>query len=197
MNTESTTYSDDGLLEDLRHERAIRRALMRYCRGIDRKDLSLMASAYHSDAEDDHGSYQGNIPGLVDWVRNRHKTVTQSMHVLGHSYIERVGSAAAVETYCVAFQSFSIDDVDARRRYVPDTYAPGEALHAIVAVRYLDKFECRDGDWRIAKRVTLTESVHPDAVVQPSGARLGLGSRDRSDPLWTLRSGLGLPDSGL
>src|SRR5262245_42303050 len=53
------TPAIDGDLERLLDERAIRRRLVDYCRGIDRCDAELVASVYHPDATDDHGSFKG------------------------------------------------------------------------------------------------------------------------------------------
>src|SRR3546814_17297581 len=38
---------------------AIYEALMRYCRGVDRGDNAMLASAYHADGIDDHGFWNG------------------------------------------------------------------------------------------------------------------------------------------
>jgi hypothetical protein len=49
--------------------------------------------------------------------------------------------------------------------------------------RYVDRFEKRDGEWRIARRLVIVEhtSVQPlDASAPPSAP--GRGSRDRDDP---------------
>ena len=37
----------------------IRDAMFRYCRGVDRADRALIRSAYHPDAHDKHGKYDG------------------------------------------------------------------------------------------------------------------------------------------
>ena len=45
----------------------IRELLTRYCRGVDRMDAELIASAYHPDAIDEHGMTQftGETVGAV------------------------------------------------------------------------------------------------------------------------------------
>ena len=47
-----------------RHE--IEACLLRYTRGVDRKDWDLVRSAYHTDAHDNHGNYKGGIDGFID-----------------------------------------------------------------------------------------------------------------------------------
>jgi hypothetical protein len=43
---------------------AIRQAVLRYCRGVDRLDAELMLSAYHDGATDDHGVFAGSAADL-------------------------------------------------------------------------------------------------------------------------------------
>ena len=61
----------------------IQQALLRYVRGVDRKNWDLMRSAYHPDAWDDHGNYKGPIARFIEITIVRHQTIEQSMHVLG------------------------------------------------------------------------------------------------------------------
>ena len=143
------------LLEQIRAEREIHRVLLKYFRGSDRFDLDLMATAYHPDAYDDHGTYKGDIKGLVEWIRTRHQTIEQSMHLAGTPFIHLEGKQAAVETYCILYQHERTDCVNlatqqpAYRRFV-------------FGVRYVDRFEERQGDWRIAHRVVVWEWSQED-----------------------------------
>lgn len=74
--------------------------LVRYCRGVDRRDAEMIRSTYHPDAFDDHGAYQGDLDGFVafvaDEVWSRFRT---TMHKLGQSLIEIDGDEASAETY--------------------------------------------------------------------------------------------------
>ena len=45
--------------------REIEDCLLRYVRGVDRKNWELVRAAYHPDAHDDHGNYQGGIDGFI------------------------------------------------------------------------------------------------------------------------------------
>ena len=65
---------------------AIRQAALRYCRGVDRLDAELMRSAYHDDATDDHGVFDGPADGLVARVVQSHRRYDATMHcVLNHA----------------------------------------------------------------------------------------------------------------
>jgi hypothetical protein len=169
---------------ELWHRAQIQDALLRYCRGVDRKDFDLMRSAYHEDAYDDHGPYKGDIPGLIDWVRRRHGQVEQSQHMLTNCLIELNGEMAAVETYTIIFQ-----------RLVHDSVATQAMRETVTTARYVDRFELRD-KWRIAHRVVVLESVRSEPVMVdtvPAGSVVQ--RRDRDDALWSIRRSAGLPDT--
>src|SRR5438477_5687004 len=87
---------------------AIRDVLCRYCRGVDRRDWSLVRGAFHPDAYDDHGVYRGNVDGFIDFLAERHAFVTMSMHHIGNVLVEFSGpDRAMAETYCLAFQRYA------------------------------------------------------------------------------------------
>jgi hypothetical protein len=130
-------------LEHLLAKDAIADAAKRYCRGIDRCDAELVKSAYHPDAYDDHGNFKGNAWEFADYatkaLRARYKG---TMHAITNHTID-VDVAAGTgsgETYTMAFHFRTGDDGG------PDVV---DAWWG----RYVDKYECRDGDWRISHRV--------------------------------------------
>ena len=45
----------------------IREAMMRYARGMDRRDRELLRSAYHDGAVDDHVGFIGEVDDFIDW----------------------------------------------------------------------------------------------------------------------------------
>jgi SnoaL-like domain len=127
--------------EQLAAERAIRRRLLEYCRGIDRCDADLVAGVYHPDGTDDHGSFQGLGVDFARYATDalaRHAIATS--HVIGDSLIDFLDSTTAdVETPVTAVHR------------VRDEASGGEVLERFGG-RYFDRFECRDGDWRISER---------------------------------------------
>lgn len=159
-------------------ESAIRDALARYARGADRNDVELIRSAYHPDATDSHGYFSGTIDGFVDWFRERHAGVTQSMHFLGNCLIEFDGEeSASVETYCQAFQ----------RLRDPAILGVLQDLH--VLCRYLDRFERRDGRWAIAARTVVyeTQDVRQVDDADPFPAGFAVQAHGPADPLYLQR----------
>ena len=66
----------DQDLRRLADERAIERRLVDYCRGVDRGDAALVASVYHPDGTDDHGSFKGLGVDFAEYVTRRLASAT-------------------------------------------------------------------------------------------------------------------------
>lgn len=165
------TMVDDQLRQLLDRE-AIREVILRYCRGVDRADVSLLASAYHPDAADDHGgsTFIGEdiAPGILQLVGE----ARVCLHQITNQLIDVQGDHAGCETYFSAWQTIARDRQE-------------RLLHAIG--RYVDRMEKRNGEWRIANRVVIVELAHVlplDSEIAPS--RPGLGQRNDSDPSYAV-----------
>ncbi len=120
---------------------AIRECLYRYCRGVDRRDADILRSAYWPDAIDTHLTFKGNIEEFIDWAMPMMKAMTHHQHHITNVLIELDGDSAKVESYfwsCVVL--------------------PGETRQdRIGGGRYLDRFERRDGEWRIIERYVMSD----------------------------------------
>jgi ketosteroid isomerase-like protein len=134
----------DGMPADVqqRLERAlardeIREVLSRYARGVDRADAELLLSCYHADAIEEHGgNYTGNAFAYIAGAVPRIRLMGAMQHLLGSTHIEFDGDVAFVETYVWTFARFA----------TTDTFTGG---------RLVDRFERRDGHWKIAHRRTV------------------------------------------
>lgn len=154
-------------LEAMAAKEAIREALLRYCRGIDRRDFDLMRSAYHPDAYDHHGGYNGGVDGLITWAAQRAEAIEQALHVLANVDIRLSGSTASVETYCLVYQRLAGE--------------PAPGTQTVARARFLDRFECRRGEWRIAHRRVIHESTAIEEPGAPFGPGFTVARRDRED----------------
>ena len=128
-------------IQRLKDRQAIYDCLMRYSRGVDRLDVDLLKSAYHADATDDHGIFNGNAWEFAEFIGPFDASigVQQQTHRVDHALIEFVSTnEARVESYNLTFIDAETDD--------------GMAA-AIVGGRYLDRFERRSGEWKIAHRL--------------------------------------------
>lgn len=158
----------NAALTELIAREQIRDCLARYARGLDRKDLDLLRSAFHPDATDHHGGsvdYHPAAEALIDdWkVRDAHRAFSQ--HLLFNMTFDIDGDAAHVETYFQLLVGI-----------VPGAETTQPPL-GISGGRYVDRFECRDGEWRIARRVVVNEYA------------AALDARDRPNHLlWARRS---------
>ena len=153
-------------------ERAIRATVLRYCRGIDRMDRELVRSCYHADAVDSHGSFEGSVEEFLVWVWRLLGRYTMTMHYVANQLVEPLGDGRArCESYGVA---------------VHRTQGGAEQDNLTTGFRFVDDFECRDGEWRIARRVATTEwsRVDRDADRWVWPASFVTGRRDRSDPVY-------------
>jgi hypothetical protein len=164
----------DPAVQRLLDRQEIADVVLRYCRGIDRLDLELVRSCYHPDATDEHGTFTGTRDEYVEWVAGIVTRFTGTMHVVANQLIDVDGDVATSETYGVAYHWGEPLD-DARRNFT-------------TGFRYVDRFERRDGTWRIARRVAAREWTHvvpaeQQLVIPPErdGRR---GRRDRSDAIY-------------
>ena len=158
--------------------------MCRYVRGVDRGDETLMRSAYHADAWDDHVDYKGDVDGFIKWLDHRFAPFVNSMHFVGNCFIEFAApDVAFVETQYAS-----------RRLRAPvgdevTGLGPHDMLMRQSWGRYLDRFERRNGEWRVARRVVIVDDRFTS--VAQGGARntpSTWGYRSREDPMYAFRA---------
>jgi hypothetical protein len=171
------TVPDTTGIEALIAHRQIADVIYRYARGIDRLDFDLVRACYHPDAYDDHGAFAGTVEDFITAAKTFLLRWTATQHFMGNMLIEIEGDVARAETYAVAYH---------RRED-----AEGNGKDDIMGIRYVDRFEKRQGEWRIAYRVVATEWRRVDAVAGARGrGEVGVwGRRDGDDVLhWILQA---------
>ena len=152
-------------LSEMLAREEIRQCLLRYTRGVDRHDAALVATAYHDDALDDHTEYVGPGMGLGEYANRSHDALWEAhQHYTTNIAIELDGDTAHVESYLMVVG----------RRF-------GNTQTDMHGGRYADRFEKRNGEWKIAARVLVYEwcSRSEDAAAQLR--TFPLGSHDASD----------------
>lgn len=187
--------------ERLSDRAQIQDAMYRWCRAIDRLDLDTIRDVFHSDATDTHGLYNGDVEGLISWIGARHKTIPFSMHSISNMLIEFAGlDTAVVETYCVAVQRYTAKGAAVMTHLSGGVQGESETEMDMVAYcRYVDRFERRNGEWRIANRVVVYDSLMMNEVPKSApkmSTAWTLGQRNKTDYIYQAReaSGLRLPD---
>ena len=146
--------------------------LVRYCRGVDRMDGDLVLDVFHPDATDDHGVPR-SPKEFLDAIKNA-AGPHPSMHLTGNELIEFDDTGAWVESYFVSIQTLERAD----GRY---TRSRGG--------RYVDRFERREGKWRIARRTVLDDWSRIDRVVETVMELAKPGQFAPHDLVYRLRSG--------
>ncbi|CAN7336945.1 nuclear transport factor 2 family protein [Phenylobacterium sp. LjRoot219] len=160
--------------DELADREAIRDCLYRYSRGADRCDEEMIRSAYWPDAIDDHMAFSGTREELIAWMMPIMKGgMDQTQHLIANVLIQLHGAAANVESYFYGFHRIRGED--------------GKPRDTIGAGRYLDRFERRDDEWRIAKRTVITDWFrdYPDSAdweAGPFGMQVPPGGRHPDDP---------------
>lgn len=169
-------------LQALQDREAIRDCLYRYCRGIDRRDEAALRSAYWPDATDRHGAYQGSAAGFIDDALAKLRHAGRMIHQVSNILIELKGDVAAVESYFLAFQA--------------GRDPGGQPLETLLCGRYVDRFERRGAEWRVAARTVVYDWIRQTPLVDDQapetfGLRQPTGGHKPDDPVYDLLAGLG------
>jgi hypothetical protein len=135
-------------IQELWDREQIHRCLLKYCRGVDRFDRELILQAFHADCLDEHGKFVGTPEEFVEWALGQHGAAHLShQHCILNHTAEIDGDTAHAETYFMF--------VCMNRKGKPLTLGGG---------RYVDRLEKRNGEWRIAARVTLRDWAMMDEI---------------------------------
>ncbi len=162
-------------IDDVLAEAAIRDVQMRYCRACDRMDFDLLRSCFHPDASTEYGIFGGNVDAFIEVSRQMLPKFLYTTHNTGNQLVEVNGKTAWAEHYTVATHRLAKDEIGPERDFIN-------------SVRYIDRMECRDGDWRIAKRVLILDWMRCDPVIEiDQRPDVQSGKRDRSDASYTAR----------
>ena len=157
-------------LVELLAKQDIYEVIGRYARAIDRLDENMLRGVFHAHSTHNH-FYQGpssdasraatdEDPGdFVRFALQVLSTYSRTHHQLGNTLIELTGeTTATAETYFTAFH---------RVRPIGDPLAGPEAYETemdfFVAGRYIDRFECLAGEWKIAHRTGMTDWIRLEA----------------------------------
>jgi hypothetical protein len=154
----------DSDLQLLIDKQVLNELVVRYCRAVDRVDEELLIGCFHEDAVFENGPFTGTVFDYIEKHRagswSGEKLTHRVQHAITNVLFEVDGDTAWGETY-----------VEVRRM------PPGQLFVEGVA-RQIDRFERRNGEWRIAHRRIVLEYVGPDHDF----SKFPHGSRDRNDP---------------
>ncbi len=138
-NLEDRLRELESRLGELTDRSDIWQVLQRYGRGLDRFDRDLVKSCYWDDAIDDHDNFVGHVEEFIDWANMTSRFFVIHHHGLMNHSCELAGDDAYCETYFLF------------------TGVSETPPHAMSMGRYIDHFQRRNGEWRIANRVVIIE----------------------------------------
>lgn len=191
------TIADAFTPERLADRAQIQEVIFRWCRAIDRLDYDAIRTVFHADAVDMHGAYNGPIDGLIEWIRGRHKTIPFSMHSVSNMLIEFGGpDLAVVESYLNYAQHYPANAKSALTALLGGKEGnPDAAVDMVGCGRYIDRFERRNGEWRIAHRTAVFDSTmlfDQSPNVPKMGSDWTVGRRDKDDFVYRARAAAGV-----
>lgn len=152
--------SDMDGVADAIAKQALHDLVVTYARGADRADAALLASVFHPDAEVMTGMIDGRGPDYArDIAAMVRANLTSAFHSVANEYFEVDGDSARGEVYVLAHM-----------------VAGGE--ETLTGGRYLDRYEKREGDWKIAHRTFVYDwSFTQPATMETDGMYANLTLR--------------------
>ncbi|KAI9013703.1 hypothetical protein DFJ74DRAFT_771567 [Hyaloraphidium curvatum] len=150
----------------------IEEAMVRYARAVDRNDLeAVRAGTFWPEAEIAIGGFVGDLPGYLEWLGRFNRSAVARFHNITNALVRPAGPDAAVsecymDAHNVRKSKAGVDE---------DRWGYG---------RYVDKWERRNGVWKIISRKLINDFArtvphHPPAHLEPTMAR-GSSLDDRS-----------------
>ena len=134
-------------IEELLAKQEIKDLVARYMRGLDRLDRTLLRSTFHDDATTDYGFFKGGPDEFADMAYGALKDHLANHHMIGQVLIDVEGDVAFGEVY---FQAF--------HRIVTD----GAERDLFISGRYVDRYEKRRDEWKIAFRSEVNDWARND-----------------------------------
>ena len=133
----------DAAIKELIDKAAIRDAMVRYSRGIDRHDPDLIAASLTPDAHVHYGGWEDQgADNIVKRLMARITRYDTHTHFMGDQEIQLNGDSADVETYAIIYIVYTVD---------------GTQYLSTGGIHYEDRMARFNGEWRIQNRI-----VHSD-----------------------------------
>ena len=124
-------------IDELIAKQDIYELIARYMRGLDRLDADLLRSVFHEDGWCEYGICNAPPFEFVDFAMGALKDHEANQHMIGNVLIDVEGDQAYGEVYFNAYHKVK---------------AESGFNDLTIAGRYLDRYERRDGVWKIAYR---------------------------------------------
>lgn len=124
-------------LETLLAKQDIYELACRYMRGLDRLDRDLLLSVFHDDGWCEYGFSNGLPRDFIGYAIDALSSHESNHHMIGNTLIDVEDDQAYGEVYFNAYHKIKGEN---------------GCEDVVIAGRYLDRYEKRDGAWKIAYR---------------------------------------------
>ena len=155
-------------------EKQIVDCLLSYTRGIDRLDPDAILAAFHPGALLEGYQVDALVP-IEDFalpvIERLRKRYSSTQHRLSNTKIDFNDDGAIAESYILAYHVQPADEDNPERLWT-------------FSGRYIDYFEDRDGQWRIAKRFLRADWTRIETIDEKMPNKFIAGSRNESDPIY-------------
>jgi hypothetical protein len=133
----------DALLQEMIDEFQLRKLVHTYCRLVDRGDFASLQDLYHHDAVDGHGGFSaGTSDDFLIQLEAARAHIRFMQHNITTTNFAINGTSAEGEIYTIAVHTLA---------------GKGQDVDLVVGGRYLDKYEKRDGAWKLIERAIVTD----------------------------------------
>ena len=143
-------------VETLIAKQDITELIYTYMRGLDRRDEALLHSVFFDDAFCEYGFTNCGAKAFVDFALDALKAHTANQHMAGNILIDIEGDEAFGEVYFNAYHKVKTDN---------------GFDDLLIAGRYLDRYEKRDGVWKFSYRSEVVDWSHSRPTNDPYFAR--------------------------
>jgi hypothetical protein len=171
MSIEDRLAALEAQMQEVKDRQAILDCIKRNSRGNDRFDVALITSSYHPDGVHELGQKQISGREYGEHANHAHSALFDGhLHNVTMHMCEIDGDIAHAESYNIGL-----------------FMDKGSETARILAGRYLDRLERRDGEWRIVLRRATVEIALEGKALLPMGKPLPnsaylKGSRGHTDP---------------
>lgn len=140
----------EGQAQYLRDRNSILDVSRRYTRGVDRHDKDLVRDAFWSDASVSYGTPMP-VDEYSDWQERILRGYAAHQHHVTGQTVEIDGDTAHVESYVLSLFAPRDHSADQPGQATPGRAAMGEKT-LLSSGRFVDRWERRGSEWRIAVR---------------------------------------------
>jgi hypothetical protein len=169
----------DAALQRLLDKDAICDVFSTYIRAGDRCDAEMMETVFHPDAIEIHFGVERSPRDFIDFAMPLLRQIGNVAHYWCMPLIKLEGDTAWVESYAIAWHRMN------------DPQGPYDSVWG---ARVFDRFERRDGAWRIAWRRVIYDWNRDDPVSETwnkgffSPGIYSESRKDKSDPMYEFRA---------